>query len=103
MWLLIDDVRDLNVDAIARNPDAAYKLLTVGGWSCVCFDNDLGYPIEGHHILDWAIERKLLPSHVQLVTSNTVALTTMQNALRSEGYASKDGRNFFKHNQPGEV
>ena len=27
MWLLIDDVRDLNTDAIARTPEAGQRLL----------------------------------------------------------------------------
>ena len=28
MWLLIDDVRDLNADAIARTPEAGKRLLS---------------------------------------------------------------------------
>jgi len=99
MWLLIDDVRDLNVDVIARNPDAAYKMLSLGGWECILFDNDLGTEIEGYQILDWALERNLIPDHVQLVTSNTVALARMQSALTTAGYTTKNGRIFFKHNQ----
>jgi hypothetical protein len=36
MWLLIDDVRDLDVDVIARTAEAGKKLLEIGGWDCVC-------------------------------------------------------------------
>ena len=41
MWLLIDDERNLNTDAIARTPEAGKKLLSIGGWSCLCLDHDL--------------------------------------------------------------
>ena len=42
MWLLIDDVRDLNADAIARTPEAGQRLLASGPWACLCLDHDLG-------------------------------------------------------------
>ena len=33
MWLLIDDVRDLNTDTIARTPEAGQRLLASGPWA----------------------------------------------------------------------
>lgn len=47
MWLIVDDIRELNCEAIARTPEAAYKLISLGGWDCVCFDHDLGTILEG--------------------------------------------------------
>ena len=38
MWLLIDDVRDLNTDAIARTPEAGQRLLASGPWACLCLN-----------------------------------------------------------------
>jgi hypothetical protein len=98
MWLLIDDIRDLNCDVIARTAKAGLKLLEQGGWSTVCFDHDLGedeatgYEVMAHAFLaDWMKEVK----HVQLVTSNPVGRTNMANLLKDEGYSSKDGINFY--------
>lgn len=97
MWLLIDDVRDLNCDAIARTAEVGKKLLTVGGWECVCFDHDLGQPETGYDVLCWALENNLLPSKVQLVTSNPVGRENMRRALENNGYiAEPDGVTFAK-------
>lgn len=96
MWLLIDDIRDLNCDATARTSEEGKRLLEQGGWEHLCLDNDLGIgQEEGYQILRWALERKLVPRHVQLVTSNTVALSNMQFMLENEGWETVDGRNFY--------
>ena len=97
MWLLIDDERNLNTEAVARTADAGKKLLAIQGWDCVCFDHDLGPDQDsGYAVLMWAIERGYLPGKVQLVTSNPVGLRNMRAALESEGYSTGDGRNFKK-------
>jgi hypothetical protein len=98
MWLLIDDIRDLNVEAIARTPAAARKLLAAGGWECVCFDHDLGEASSesGYDVLKWGLEQNFLPAKVQLVTSNPVGRENMTQALLQAGYSSKDGINFVQ-------
>lgn len=97
MWLLIDDMRNLSTEAIARTPEAAKQLLSLRCWYCVCFDHDLGCRAEtGYDILVWAINNEYLPSMVQLVTSNPVGRERMAAALEHSGYTSIDGINFKK-------
>lgn len=97
MWLIIDDVRDLNCEVIARTSEAGKKMLALGGWECVCFDHDLGEDNEsGYDVLVWAIEENLLPCMVQLVTSNPVGRANMTAALEQDGYGiSPDGVTFY--------
>jgi len=94
MWLLIDDERNLNTEAVARTAEAGRKLLAVGGWTCVCFDHDLGGPETGYDVLVWGLEGGHIPSRVQLVTSNPVGRRNMRAALEAAGYATRDGTNF---------
>lgn len=96
MWLLIDDIRDLQCDLIARTPTLGKRALAYfsGDIECLCLDHDLGAPESGYDVLKWAIEHDLLPSHVQLVTSNPVGRENMKAALINAGYTSSDGINF---------
>jgi hypothetical protein len=96
MYLLIDDVRDLGADAIARNPAAARRLLALGGWETVGFDHDLGdVNVEtGYQVLVWAIDNNFLPNHVQLVTSNPAGRMRMAAALRYAGFDEENPSNF---------
>lgn len=80
MWLLIDDVRDLNADAIARTPEAGQRLLASGPWACLCLDHDLGTAQTGLDVLHWAIGHDCLPQRVQLVTTNLTARSKMAAA-----------------------
>jgi len=100
MWLLIDDVRDLNTEAIARTPEAGKKLLAIGGWECLCLDHDLAAKESGYDILMWALEFGHLPSKVQLVTSNPVGRLNMRAALEATGYVTCDGSNFASISAP---
>lgn len=86
MWLLIDDIRDLNTDVIARTPEAGMKLLALGGWDCLCLDHDLATEKTGYDVLVWAIECGFLPKMVQLVTSNPVGRQNMTAALENAGF-----------------
>ncbi len=95
MWLLVDDERNLNTEAVARTPEAGKKLLSLGGWECVCFDHDLAAQESGYDVLVWAIERGYVPPHVQLVTSNPAGRANMQAVLKSAGYKTVDGINFY--------
>jgi hypothetical protein len=88
MQLLIDDMRNFDVDAIARTPDAARTMLKDIAWETVYFDHDLGPDVEsGYDILTWALENDLLQgARVMLVTSNPSGRLRMEAALENHGY-----------------
>ncbi len=87
MWLLIDDMRDLNVDVIARTAKAGYKMLAIGGWEVILFDYDLGCSDTGADLLTWAIEKNMLQdAKINLVTSLPIGMERMQSALEAGGY-----------------
>lgn len=96
MWLLIDDVRDLNCDVTAKTPEAGKKMLALGVWECLCLDHDLGVIENGYDIAKWAIENGFMPNHVQLVTSNPVGKTNISNALTSGGWETRNGTDFYR-------
>jgi hypothetical protein len=91
MWLLIDDTRNLNCDAIARNAEAAKKLLTLNCWECVCFDHDLGLSASGYDVMQWMFQNEIYPENIQLVTSNPVGRDNMAAILKHENYTSTNG------------
>ena len=64
MWLLIDDVRDLNADAIARTPEAGQRLLASGAT-----------------VVLWDMDAERLPGTVAAFE----AVATGANALGAEG------------------
>lgn len=93
MYLLIDDLRDVPCDIIARTPDAAYEVLRRlnSVITCVIFDHDLGEDVDtGYDIMKWMFGYGFLPNEVQLVTSNPVGRSNMQAALKAEGYVTKN-------------
>lgn len=97
MWLLIDDERcHIHTDMIARTAQAGRKALLCGGWECVCFDHDLGEEESGYDVLVWGLENGLIPSKVQLVTSNPVGRKRMREALENAGYETINGVSFTK-------
>ena len=98
MWLLIDDKRDLNTELIARNFKVGIRLLAYfkGDIEALCIDHDLGEEKTGYDLIKWAISNNVLPNHVQIVSDNPVGVKNIGDALRSEGYNSKDYRNWFK-------
>lgn len=97
MWLLIDDVRNLNCDLTARTAAEGKQMLQeyAGQLECVCLDHDLGETETGYDVACWALERNLMPSHVQLVTSNPVGRKNISDALKVYKYSTLDGVNFF--------
>lgn len=103
MWLLIDDIRDLKCDVIARTPASARKMLAVGGWECICFDHDLGCEESGYDIMKEALSNNFLQDipQIQLVTSNPVGRENMANLLLSNKFTTKDNVNFFNGEQNG--
>lgn len=87
MWLIIDDIRDQGCDVIARTIEAGKAMLQTGiPWDCLCLDHDMGEAHTGYDLLNWALERDLVPNRVQLVTSNPVGRINMERALVAAGY-----------------
>lgn len=84
--LLIDDVRNLNTEAVARTPDLGKKLLSLNCWDVVYLDHDLGAEQTGYDVLVWAITNSYLPKHVKLVTENKQGHRRMTQALLDAGY-----------------
>lgn len=102
MWLLIDDQRNLNTEAVARTSEEGKRLLKQQEWECVCIDHDLGEfdPVTGKetngcHIIEWAIKNNCLPKQVQIVTSNPVGRNNIAAILKAGNYTSIDGVNYY--------
>lgn len=107
--LLIDDLRDLKADVIARNPIEGIKQLTYcGPWDTLLLDHDMatyddnGREITGYDVLLWIEERlhslssgehekdviKLaidmyIPKEIKLVTDNASAREKMLLAIEA--------------------
>lgn len=105
MWLLIDDMRNLGCDIIARNAEAAKAVL--GTMACsldgvcldgVCLDHDLGTGETGYDVLVWALQRKVLPNKVELVTSNPPGRERMKQALIEAGYVLNTECGYYERN-----
>lgn len=99
MWLLIDDERSLGCDVIARNAKAAYSIMDRTGYvfDGLCIDHDLGEGDTGYDILQWAINRGVLPKKVQIVTMNPVGRQNMARALLAAGYKLDSNEGIYIH------
>jgi hypothetical protein len=97
MWLLIDDLRNLNCDLTARTVQEGKVFLKMyAGSIChLCLDHDLGAEGNGYDLAVWALEQGLMPAHVQLVTSNPVGLENIARALLAHGYQRRNGIDFY--------
>lgn len=98
MWLLIDDIRDLNCDVTARTYADGIAALKEYGKKikCLCIDHDLGESKTGYDVITWAAEHSLLPPHVQIVSDNPVGRENIAKILRHELYTSKNGIDFVR-------
>jgi len=83
--LLIDDVRDLKVDRIARNYTEGLEALLEEEWEVLYLDYDLtsfsssGYELTGYDILEWILDNpEHAPGRVEVVTQNPVAKRRME-------------------------
>lgn len=86
MWLLIDDVRDIGADVIARTAESGLRLLATLEWEGLYLDHDLGDGATGYDLLREALEAGRVPPQVILVTANPVGRQRMADLLRSTGY-----------------
>ena len=90
--LLIDDVREIGADHIARTPREGQKALLAFPVTHLYLDHDLGDPgtATGYDVLNWALERDCVPPRVMLITMNPVGRKNMENALENAGYVKKN-------------
>lgn len=94
--LLIDDMRNIDVDVIARNGEAGLKLLGYNIWSALYIDHDLGDGINGYQVITRMLENEkiVLPTYVMIVSSNPVGRENIGRALEYSGYTRKTPSEF---------
>jgi hypothetical protein len=84
--LLIDDLREIAVDRVARTFLDGIAALKEGSWDLVLLDHDLGDPNPrhtGYDILCWLEQNpQFLPGEIQLVTMNPVGRDKMRVVIR---------------------
>lgn len=99
MWLIVDDMRELGCDIIARTPESGMRVLHVmsGVIECLCIDHDFGRPKNGTDVIKFAIRSNCLPNRVQIVSQNPVGADTIRNLLVDAGYVSSDKINYFNN------
>ena len=97
MILLIDDVRNFNVDIVLRTAKAAIEFFIVVGdnisFEKVYLDFDLGDGI-GLDVLKQAIFNNAIIPKIILVTMNPVGRKQMNDYLLDNGYHTCDGFEF---------
>jgi len=84
--LLIDDLRELKMDHVARTAEAGRQALLSFPVTHLYMDHDLGTDETGYDVLTWALERGCCPDSVYFVTSNPVGRDNMARALEAHGY-----------------
>jgi hypothetical protein len=84
--LLIDDLREMRMDHVARTPEDGRKALLSFPVTHLWMDHDLGDTGTGYQVITWALERGCCPPNVTFVTSNPVGRANMVAALESYGY-----------------
>lgn len=98
--LLIDDIRSVGEDLVARTPEEGKRALLGCPVTHLYIDHDLGLDAHGNEydngykVICWAIERGCLPRYVQIVSSNPVGRKNIEAALRQEGYVR--GRGYWE-------
>lgn len=83
--LLIDDLRDIKADRVARTFDDGIKALLEGGpWDILYLDHDLGEMDgkDGTGIINWIEEHaEFRPGKIELVTANPVGRERMKRVI----------------------
>jgi hypothetical protein len=98
MELLIDDVRDLGCDLIARNYGAGVKVLLNMPIDFLYLDHDLGPGKTGYDVLNFIFrpDIRIFPKVIFLVTMNPVGRDNMKRALEANGYIAKGNQKFVR-------
>ncbi len=103
MYVIIDDIRELGCDIIARNGHAGIKILTAlnGNFDVLCIDNDLSdaSEMDGIDVIKYAAKHNLLPSQVEIVSSNPVGVTNIGNVLKDNGFHPDPSNRVFKRKE----
>ena len=95
---LIDDIRDIGVDVIARNIIGArtvYQNNDITGWT-LFLDHDLGIPESGLDVIREMIALNNVPERVIIVSSNPVGRDNIGHALTDIGYIRKSPHEFYR-------
>lgn len=85
-WLMVDDYKNFNCAKVARTPQEAIDALREKRWSTLMLDNDLMAERNGTDILKQAIEERIVPQHVQLISGSFSARNNMGQLLLDQGY-----------------
>jgi hypothetical protein len=93
MKLLIDDMRNITCDIIARNARAGLACLRAFEIDELVLDHDLGDDVNGYEVLCYALLEKIVPDYVYVITDNPVGLENIARALEAEGF-KRLGREF---------
>lgn len=88
--LLIDDIKDLNIENVARNATDGKIMLRDNPVTHLYIDHDLGEEESGYDIVNWALENDCLPPYVQIVSYNPVGRDNIIRALENAGYVKKN-------------
>ena len=69
MKVLIDDMREMKVDVIARTAKEGKEVLmkNKGKVTALYIDHDLGEDESGYDVIVWALRHKVLPPFVRIV------------------------------------
>ena len=95
--LLIDDMRSVGEDVVARTPHEGKEILQNLEVTHLYIDHDLGPDLDGNEyengykVICWAIENGCLPPNIQIVSSNPVGRKNIEAALNQEGYFRRGG------------
>ena len=100
MWLLVDDLREIKADHVARTAADATRMLNKNEYDGAYFDHDLasydeaGREITGYHVMLEALHNNRLPKKIILVTANPVGRKKMEDLLRFFEYTKKSPTEF---------
>lgn len=95
LHLLIDDLREVGQDIVARTPHEGKLALQAHPVTHLYIDHDLGLDTNGNEydngykVICWAIENECLPPFVQIVSSNPVGRRNIEAALTQQQYVNK--------------
>ena len=89
--LLIDDLKDLGVENVARTAADGKRMLVENNVSHLYIDHDLGEKESGYDIINWAIENNVLPNWIQIVSYNPVGRINIERALKNQGFVQVKG------------